>query len=485
MKNLIIGITLFCALLTASCHKNGLTTAKQTVIDGKIANFKNGPGNTNKFTLTVVDFGGNPTDYTANVKPDGTFTISFDQYIAQDVTIEPLIHSFIAHPGDHIRIDLDYSDIGNVKFGGDGEETNTDLIHYINEYYSKYDETNLKQFFHGLDTANYRATCENMHEDMLKTRKEFLDKYSPNDEVKNWTKNYVDIQYYTALISFCNAYNYLQLKSNPTSTTLLTKGYNINDKDIDQIYNTDLLNANSYPLLNHLMPRIPPKEYKNDFDATIKTEMPAIDRSYNNIILKQSLKAYLFYCTLLQEDVDLFDKNRSLFEDGVHISFIKKPLLKYYSAVKKDLANVQIRSNTILKNATGTLAKPMLDSIIIQNKGKVIYIDFWATWCGPCKAEMPYSKKLIERYKDKPVTFAFICLDSPKDAWKKNVADMGITGVQYYFDNDQSKSICKGLNINAIPHYMIINKDGDITESDVIGRPSQPMTINKIDKLLN
>ncbi|HTH83273.1 MAG TPA: hypothetical protein VL490_10080, partial [Mucilaginibacter sp.] len=107
MKHLLTGITLFAALFTASCNKNGPATAKKTIIDVKIANFKNAPDNSNKFILNVMDFGGNPTTYTANVKPDGTFTINFNQYIAQDVAIEPLIHNFIAHPGDHIHIDLD------------------------------------------------------------------------------------------------------------------------------------------------------------------------------------------------------------------------------------------------------------------------------------------------------------------------------------------------------------------------------------------
>ncbi|HTH82562.1 MAG TPA: thioredoxin-like domain-containing protein, partial [Mucilaginibacter sp.] len=101
------------------------------------------------------------------------------------------------------------------------------------------------------------------------------------------------------------------------------------------------------------------------------------------------------------------------------------------------------------------------------------------------KRELPYSKKLIEKYKRKNIAFAFVCLDSPKDVWKKNIADFGLTGNQYFCDLNQSRSMRAGLNINGIPHYMILNKNGDITESDDSGRPSDPMTINKIDRLLN
>ncbi|MDB5029573.1 redoxin family protein [Mucilaginibacter sp.] len=475
MKNLFIGcVMLAAALAITSCNRNGRTTAKRTVIEGKIANPQLYP-KLKELSLEVMDFGGKPTTYKGIINKDGTFKIYFDQYIAQDVKITPLIPSFIAHPGDNIHID--FQSVNDITFSGDAEKTNTDMYHYISENYSVFDrDDNESLYFRSLDTANYRAVCENMRVAMLKKRAEFIDQYQPNDEVKKWTKNYVNIRYYGMLINFYDVYHYMKIMKNPGEAPAKLKEHPILDDDLNDIYNASLFNTDSYQLISLL---------SRNFKGITPAKDVFINKSYKNPLIQQMLTAYPFYMTLNVNNAEYFDKYRNKFDSDIQAAFIKQPLLKYYATVKKNLANPKIASDAILKNAYGTSGANILDSIKAQNKGKVIYIDFWATWCGPCKAELPYSEKLMEKYKGKEVAFVFVCIDSPKDTWKLNLADLKLTGSQYFCDRKQSGSLRQGFNIAGIPYYMMINKNGDITENGNGLRPHDPLTEHKIDKLLN
>ncbi len=475
MKKLFTGfMLLFAAISMVYCsNPNGRATAKRTVIDGKIANPKR-YANLKELSLEVMDFGGNPTIYKGIINKDGTFKISFDQYIAQDVKITPLIPSFIAHPGDNIHID--FQSVIDIKFTGDAEKTNTDLYHYISQYYSNYDEEKEKLYFRALDTASFRAVCENTRVEMLKKRAEFIDKYQPNDEVKTWTKNYINIHYYEALINFYDTYNYMQIIKKPGIIPAKLKEQAIPDDDLDKIYNASLLNTDSYRLIKLL---------SGNFKGMVPAKDVFIKKSNKNDLIPQMIAAFPFYMELNKNNAEYFDKFRNKFDTEIQAGFIKQPLLKYYAEVKKNLANPKIASDAILNNASGTTGKSILDSIKNQNRGKVIYVDFWATWCGPCKAELPFSEKLIQKYKGKDVAFVFVCLDSPKDTWKLNLADMKLEGNQYYCDRKQSMGIMKGFNITGIPYYMMINKHGDITENGNGLRPHDPLTVHKLDKLLN
>lgn len=464
-------ILLLAAISMVSCsNPNGRATAKRTVIDGKVTNLQAFP-DSKEFTLEVMDFGGNPTTYKGIVHKDGSFKIYFDQYIAQDVKLTPIVRTFIAHPGDSIHIDIDYKSMGDVVFSGDGEKTNTDINHYTEEYYSTYDNAKERLYFGALDTASFRAVCENTQVEMLKKRSEFIDKYQPNDEVKMWTKNYINLHYYTSLLYFNTFYNGIKMRKTPGFVPEVLKGYTISNDDINEIFNTNLLNAESYRLILWLAHTNPKAEVAKQFRK--------------NALTKQLLTGYVFFSQLTVNNAEYFDKFRKKFNTEIQAGFIKQPLLKYYAEVKKNLANPKTASEAILNNASGTTGKSILDSIKNQNKGKVIYVDFWATWCGPCKAELPFSEKLIQKYKGKDVAFVFVCLDSPKDTWKLTLADIKLEGNQYYCDRKQGMGILKGFKITGIPYYMMINKHGDITENGNGLRPRDPLTVHKIDKLLN
>ncbi len=106
-------------------------------------------------------------------------------------------------------------------------------------------------------------------------------------------------------------------------------------------------------------------------------------------------------------------------------------------------------------------------------KGKVVVVDVWATWCGPCRKELPFLKELEKELKNEEVVFVGVSLDEDKDLekWKKFIVDEQLPGVQL-FAGGWSK-IAKDYKITGIPRFMVFDKQGYIVEVNA-PRPSNP-----------
>jgi thiol-disulfide isomerase/thioredoxin len=119
-------------------------------------------------------------------------------------------------------------------------------------------------------------------------------------------------------------------------------------------------------------------------------------------------------------------------------------------------------------------------------KGKLLYIDFWATWCRPCLAEMPPLQELREKYKNTDLQIISISVDTYPDRWKERIANMHLGGLQLIEKNGSLNSkIAQDYNVNGLPHYILIDKKGRII-SPFAPRPSEKAELEKqLDTYLN
>lgn len=118
-------------------------------------------------------------------------------------------------------------------------------------------------------------------------------------------------------------------------------------------------------------------------------------------------------------------------------------------------------------------------------RGKYVYIDVWATWCGPCRAEIPHLKKIEEKYHGKNIEFVSISVDTDKDheKWVQFVTEKELGGIQLFADKNWSSDFIKAFGINSIPRFLLIAPDGKVVKADA-ARPSSSQLTILLDELL-
>ena len=96
--------------------------------------------------------------------------------------------------------------------------------------------------------------------------------------------------------------------------------------------------------------------------------------------------------------------------------------------------------------------------------GKLVYIDVWATWCGPCKAQIPFLIQLEEKYRTKEIAFISLSIDQLKDStkWKKMILEKELKGIQIIAENAWRSTFVKDYIIEGIPRFILIDQSGNI-----------------------
>jgi thiol-disulfide isomerase/thioredoxin len=139
---------------------------------------------------------------------------------------------------------------------------------------------------------------------------------------------------------------------------------------------------------------------------------------------------------------------------------------KYVEQFKKNRSTIKgtpFPADVVLKDKEGNVVD------FASFKGKYVYIDVWASWCGPCIKQIPHLQKLEEELQNDNVVFVSISVDAKESPWLKKMESLGVHGNQLWDSNAQ---LCSSLNISGIPFFLIYDAEGKLYMYDA-PRPSQ------------
>jgi thiol-disulfide isomerase/thioredoxin len=431
---------------------------------------------------------------TAKVNDKGEFRFEFNQRYAHDNTLivnrKQVI--FFSAPGN--RIHIDYSEADNsVSFFGDNRDMNAEIEQLINKksfiYAYPYNTSIVPN-----SMIDYRALNPEKHRDEalghLKKYEEFLENYhienNSNRQFKEWT--YVTARYNC----YWQLMNTLQIRRFYLRDTLPDGFYDfLSDLEVVKSNNTQEILSSSE--VNNFI-----ESYMNELFNDIPRPKGLVKLSKKKLIsialehlsehsdgkVREIIFTKLFYQLAEKREHNLLKTYLPLFNQYVKDESMRGLILSESKELEKMIVNAEIPESAFLLNLKkDEELSSLIDEVVKNNKGKVIYIDFWGTWCGPCLREMPYAKKIQKKYRNKPVSFVYLCAISNENTWKATIADLDIEGQHYLLTDDQYALFSDFFNISGVPHYALIDKIGAIIEKETY-KPSDKELIKKIDKLL-
>ena len=506
MKKLIPLLLLMLTAIFQSCNKYG-DVPQRIIIAGKIDHY-----NPNwQVTIGINKIGFTLESIIAKTDSAGNFMATFESYIPLDVWITYKTNFLVLlHPGDSLFVQFEGNSndraelLKSARFSGDAAKTNQNAAKFQQMYFSNeifYDwgkklyavkEYDADQYILHLDTVQHK--CNQLYE-------QFVSEQRPDQVSKHWAQLFAMKDYNHYLGWYVS--NSRQFKAEWNETQNAPKGFY--DRLCNRLPVEPSMLIGAYVLSDFTTVF---HQYVNDKLRDRVTDIGewqivpggglvgtegivdsikifSLIEFVPDPLLLQIMLTDFFDKKLEKSDVVAFERYRDVVETYIQAPFLKNPLHRKYHQARQKIDHAMVSISTslhILNEANDLSGNEIMDDLLQKNKGKLLYVDFWATWSGQCLSEMPYSKDLQIEFMDEDIVFVHFCIESEERHWK-TVIDKYVPGGQHYLLSDrQSVEIRKIFKIKDMPFFVLMDKNGVIKEKGTLFTPLTAR--NKINEML-
>ncbi|TVZ59804.1 thiol-disulfide isomerase/thioredoxin [Flavobacteriaceae bacterium MAR_2010_105] len=456
MKHLLF---LYCAMTMVACTTE--PKIDYALLSGQVINTT-----ADKITLNGVDF-----NQDISIKPDGTFadTLKLAEPGFYDFSIGREATKVYLKNGANLNISVDQNLFDEtIKYTGVGSVENNYLAA---KQLNVEKHTDNSQELYMLEESAFKEKVEALKQsnEMLLTALIDADASFIADETKN-----LEYDSYSMLNSYEGSHKYYTKNEDfKVSDDFLPEGLKQLTFDDAKAYK----NSSSYKnmalrnVLDEIFESIG-DDYQNTSTENLKT-ITEIKIS----ALKNDVISYLGRFLVSPGNPNM-ESLYTFFVNNATDSKIKENLDLTY-AKAKDLVRGKPspQFNNYENHKGGTLS-------LADLKGKYVYIDVWATWCGPCKREIPFLKEVETQFHGKNIEFVSTSIDVAKDhdKWTTMVEEMELGGIQLFADNDWKSKFVTDYAIDGIPRFILVDPDGNIVSADA-PRPSNPKLVELFNSL--
>lgn len=369
--------------------------------------------------------------------------------------------------GTPLSINFDSKNLReSLSFSGKGAITNNYLLKKAKTEQELIGDRNA---YSALDEAAFKAKATQIKKALIQ-----LVDSTPNlsTNYKEQEKRNINYEYISKLLGYEKSYAYAS--KNPDF--VVSNGFLPDLSKFDYNNGKDYLFSASYKRIvksyykNKAATDLKLKDSKEDI-AYLKTISQISDETIKNSLLYDEARQSINYTTDLEAFYAIFN-NASTNQNE------KSKITESYNILKTTTKGKPSPKFVDYENNAG--GKTSLDDL----KGKYIYIDVWATWCGPCRKEIPFLKEVEKAYHGKNIEFVSISIDKQTDhaKWKKMIVDQALGGIQLLADKDWASQFVQDYLIQGIPHFILLDPNGNIVTPNA-PRPSEKELITLFDSL--
>lgn len=188
--------------------------------------------------------------------------------------------------------------------------------------------------------------------------------------------------------------------------------------------------------------------------ASLNEKLEILYSTYKNEALRLKVAALLVERYLLQHNYAAdFDGGLATLVRATEKYNIPDKYVTEYQKRKSTIVGADFPADVQLVDVDGNVVD------FAEFKGKYVYVDMWASWCGPCCREVPYLQELEKTLENKDVVFVSISTDADTASWKNKMAELGMHGNQLH---DRNNTLGTALNVRGIPFFVIYDKEGKL-----------------------